>query len=641
MAYDVLFQPLRIGGLTLKNRLVMSAMGSNLAEPDGTPGPRLIEFLVTRARGGVAMVIVETTNVTREVRYNARTPALDTDAGLPRWKELTRAIHAAGALAAVQLQHPGRQTLPGISTGEVVGPSPVPLRVTGVVPRELGREEIRALSTAFAAAAARARAAGFDAVEIHGGHGYIFQQFLSPYSNRRQDEYGGSLANRARFLLETVTAVREAAGADFPILVRLSAEEWVEGGLRLDDSVAVARMLARAGVAALRISGGQNDQSLPVMIPPSPVPRGLFWGQSEAIRRAAGIPVDAVGRINTPELAEDIIASGRADFISLGRALLADPDFPAKAAAGAAARIRPCIGCNQGCIDRVVDPKRQTISCLMNPRVGRELETLAPCSRSLHVVVVGGGPAGMQTALTAVQRGCRVTLLEAGARLGGEFRLAAIPPGKEDFARAVTFLERELAASTVHVETGRRAEVETVLKLRPDAVIVATGARRIPPDLPGAPPMHALAAVLDGHAPVGRRVAVLGSRWAGAEVAEWLATQGHEVTLVEPGEKIGADMSPVTVRWFARQRLERLGVHMLTGAAPLGWSSGRLRLRTPAGELQVAADSLVYEGYRMSDRNLFEALTGRVPRVLSIGDCHAPRTALEALHEGFAAAAQL
>jgi 2,4-dienoyl-CoA reductase-like NADH-dependent reductase (Old Yellow Enzyme family) len=626
---------LRLGPLRLRNRFVMSAMGSGLGDPSGRVNERLRAYLERRAEGGVAMVVVESTAVTDAVRYTPRQPSLARDDVLPSWQELARRIHLHGALLCVQLQHPGRQTV-AATTGEVVAPSPLPLRVTGIVPRELTVPEIRTIVRQFGEAAARARAAGADAVEIHAGHGYLFTQFLSPYANVRTDSYGGSLANRFRFLREAVEAIQGAAGADFPILVRLSVVEYVEGGIELPESLAVARWLMELGVVALRVSGGSNDQRLPVMIPPTDAPRGVFWELSRIVRNEVGIPVDAVGRIQSPSQAERLLREGYADFISLARPLLADPDFVLKALAGREEEIRPCIACNQGCIDRLLHPDVGVISCLMNPEVGREVERLTVPRGDRgrqRVVVVGGGPAGLEAARAAAALGHRVWLLEQEAVLGGEFARACRPPGKQDFAAFLRWFPSELKRMGVEVALNTRATVDAILHRRPDVVVWAAGAERLPP-LPFTTPAVSVRELFDRQ-PEGRRAVVLGTEWEGAEVALFLRHLGFDVTAVEPGPKFGARLSPVTRRWYLRQQVEAANVPIFERASAIRDEGGVVAFATEEGRQRLPCDFVVYEGIR---RPIPPPPLPANIRVVVIGDARHPRGAYEAMWEGFEAA---
>jgi len=625
--------PIALGPLSLKNRFVMSAIGSGLGDPSGAPNERLIRYLEIRAEQEVALIIVEATGILPSLRYTPRQPSLAADAVLPSWQELAQRIHRHGALLAVQLQHPGRQLLDQ-SIGEAVAPSAVPLRVGGPTPRALSTEEIAHIAAHFGQAARRAREAALDAVELHAGHGYLFTQFLSPAANRRHDAYGGTLENRFRFLREVILAIQAEAGRSFPILVRLSVKEFVDGGIELEESLQVAAWLKDLGIVALRVSGGSNDQETPVMIPPTDAPRGVFWEHSRIVRSRVGLPVDAVGRIQTPELAERLLQEGYADFISLGRPLLADPMFVRKALAGRHSEIRPCIACNQGCIDRILDQRIGMISCLVNPEVGREFEARLAHHRPVRrrVMVVGGGPAGMEAARVAKLLGHEVELFERGARLGGEFALAHLPPGKEDFAALLPFCEGELKRLGVDIELNQAVDASLIASRLPDVLIWATGADRMPLFPQSRLPMRSVNDIYIQGIPAGKAVVVLGTSWEGAETALALAASGLQVTCLETGDKFGARLSPVTRRWYLRKKAEEAGIQIFCNVGDVSLAAGLVCWRSEGQEHRAGCDFLVYEGNRVP------RAAPSVPRGVErfvIGDAQRPAGALEAIRAGF------
>lgn len=482
-----LFEPIRIRGVEIPNRIVMPAMTTRLAAPDGTVTPELCAYYLARAEGGSGLITVEMGSPHPGGRHRAREVGLYDDRFVPGLRELTARLKAAGARVGIQIGHAGGYARRDVTGYPPAAPSAVPRLVhevdtRRVVPEALTREGIRDLVRSFADAAGRMKRAGFDLVELHGAHGYLIAQFLSPLDNRRTDEYGGTLPNRARFALEVVEACRQRVG-DFPLIFRFSADEYAPGGLTLDDTREVARWLAEAGVDALHVSAGcyRSVPSAAVMIPPMNYPDGVFLHLAGAIKALVDVPVIAVGRLHAPELVRRVVAEGRADLVALGRQLIADPEWPRKVREGRADEIRPCVSCNT-CVDTMRDGRR--ISCLVNPVAAREgAYRLVPASDPKRVLVAGGGPAGLEAARVAAERGHRVVLAERSDRLGGQLRLAARAPLFQNaetnpavLLGFVEFLARGVARAGVEVRLGQAVTPEVVRALRPDVVVLATGA---------------------------------------------------------------------------------------------------------------------------------------------------------------------
>ncbi|HZT48145.1 MAG TPA: NADH:flavin oxidoreductase, partial [Hyphomicrobiaceae bacterium] len=367
-----LFRAGRVGHLAVPNRIVFAATSSELADEHGFVGDDAVEYYAERARGGVGLIVVEATYVEQEGKRLHHNAMLHEDRFIPGQRRIVEAVHAAGAKIAVQLNHGGRESIPAVSGSVPLAPSPLASQFTGVgeavIPKELTLAEIERIITRFADAAVRAREAGYDAVELHGAHGYLIGEFLSPASNRREDEYGGSTEGRARFCVRLVEAIKARLGRDYPVIVRMNGHDHVPGGLELDEAIEIAAMLEKAGADAISVSGGVHASRPYMVIPGMSVPRGCYARYGEAMRRRLGVPVMTVGRINTPALAEEILARGQADFICLSRALIADPYFPAKARAGRAETIAPCIACNE-CIATV--HRHKGLACTVNPMVSR------------------------------------------------------------------------------------------------------------------------------------------------------------------------------------------------------------------------------------------------------------------------------
>jgi len=644
--FKKLFEPVQIGSMKLKNRIVMPPMVTNYATAEGGVTERLKAYHAARARGGVGLIIVEASYVHPNGKGFSHQLGLYKDDLIPGLRGLVDAVHAHGARIAIQLYHGGRQTSSRVTGSPIVAPSPLPWAEGQEVPRQLTAEEIHALAEAFGEAARRAKEAGFDAVEVHGAHGYLINEFLSPHSNRRSDAYGGTSENRMRFPLEVVARVREKVGPGFPVIYRLSAVEFVPDGLTLEDTTAFARKLVEAGVDAIHVSAGIHASSAWI-IQPMAIPQGCLVEYAAAIREAIGarIPVIAVGRIKEPAMAERILQEGRADLVAMGRALLADPDLPRKVAEGKTDDIRKCIACNQGCIDRLF--KDLDITCLCNALAGHETEydLTAPAREKKTVLVVGGGPAGLEAARVAALRGHRVVLYEASDTLGGQMRLAAIPPHKEEVNDLVTYLAGQVAKPGVTVERGKGADAETVKAVKPDVVIVATGAVPAAPAIPGIEADSVVNAwdVLDGKAAVGQKVLVIGGGLVGCETAEFLADRGKEVTVAEMTPDVATDVGPLT-RGLMLERLARKQVKILTGTKVQAIEADGVTVERDGRVEKIAGiDTVVIAAGAAPNTEFVESLgeTREGITFYTVGDCAKPRRIIDAIHEAFRTAYQI
>lgn len=557
-----LFQPITIHGMTVRNRIVVPPMDTGYGSEQHEVTDQLIAYHRRRAEGGMGLIIVEYTSVDPGGRCTPTQIGIYDDDLIPGFRRLTAAVHQHGARIALQIHHGGVRARPEHSGGTIVAPSPLPDLNVGVVPRELSTAEIEALVEAFGQAARRAKEAGFDAVEIHGAHGYLINQFLSPWFNRREDAYGGTPERRMRFALEVVHCVRRQVGPDFPLGFRLVGEEMPLGsGLRLKDTVEIAGRLAEAGIDMLHVSVGNVGPSLGLVVAPMAMDRGFNVYAAAAVKRTVDIPVIAVGRINDVHLAAQIVRDGHADLVAMGRASLADPEFPRKAAEGRLDEIRHCFGCADACT-------RAYRHCNNNPELGRELGwKVEPAGLPRNVWVVGGGVAGMEAAALAARRGHRVTLFEQEAELGGQIHAAAAPPHKGELRHAIADRLPLLQKYGVQVRLQTRVTVETVRREKPDAVILASGSVSQKPPIPGIdrPEVVQAREVLTGRAFVGPKVAVLGGGMVGAETAEYLADRCRDVTLVEMLDAVAGDM-PKGPRAYLLSRLAQLGVRILTGA---------------------------------------------------------------------------
>ena len=635
-----LFAPGQVGRRVLRNRILMAPMEKNLGTAEGAVTQRYIDYCEARAAGGVALILLESMYVDPAGKNHRYQLGLHDDALIPGYRRLVEVCHRHGALVGVELQFAGRETSSVITGVQPVAPSPVPCRVLagGETPRALTVPEIRALVGKFAEAAHRAVTAGFDVVELHGAHGYLIAQFLSPYANRREDDYGGDFARRLRFPLEVIAAVREAIGAEVPLLYRLSAVEHVEGGLTLEDTCRIVPHLEAAGVDLLDVSAGIYESAVWIA-QPMEMPQGCLAPLSREIRRCVRVPVSVAGRITDASVAERILEAGDADFVTLGRALHADPEMPRKSLEGRLNEICHCVACLK-CSDLL--GQNLPVLCLANTHTAREREyRVRRTSRPQRIIVVGAGPAGLECARVLAVRGHGVTVLERGAEPGGQLLLSRFVPGRSELAGLVTYLVGALARAGGEVRVGVEATVDIVLGERPDVVVVATGARPgIPPvpgilDSPAVDPFD----VLRRPARDVRRALVIGGGMLGVGVASVLAERAVEVVVAEAGDELAGELG-LRPRWqhVANLRARRnVTVHLRTTVEQL-YPGGAL-LRRQGEELRVDGLDLVVPTWPLvpsidlSDQ--LNALQGGPP-VFEIGDCVYVRTAFEAMQDGAA-----
>lgn len=629
-----LFSPYKIRALHLENRILMPSMGVFLVEADGSVTERTLAYYRLRARGGAAMVMVEASAVAPEGIVSHHQMRIYDDRFVPQLKRIASAILEEGSRAAIQIHHAGRQT-----SSKVIGRAPFapsPLRcptIRGDV-AVLDHEGIKRIVCLFGDAAERAVGAGFELIEIHGAHGYLINQFLSGFSNTRQDEYGGDTRRRARFAVEVVREVRRRVGPDLPISFKISAQEFVpSGGLAVEESIEIIKLLEEAGIDAVQVSAG-NDATPEWISQPMLMPRGCLVESASKMKAAVRVPVICVGRINGPLLAEQILNENKADLVCMGRALLADPELPRKAREGRLQDIRRCVGCNT-CINSIF--KKGRVECLVNPELSREREMeIHPVSRGKKVVVVGGGPAGCEAAWVAASRGHHVELFEAQPSLGGQVLLGSIPSYKKDLLNIVRFHEHQLNKHGVRCHMAHRVMAEEIVHAEPDVVVLATGAKpHKPPFLAG--PEHksvlTFAKALNGAASLPREVVVVGGGAIGCELALHFAQIGHRVTILEMLESIGSQYEAMT-RKLILQNIHSLGVKVMTGCQITGYDGHDLYYRNDGEESSLEAPSVVLATGTAPEDTLFGDLKKAGMEVHKIGDCLEPRSIKEAIYEG-------
>lgn len=652
MKYTKLFEPANIGPLQLKNRLVMSPMHTGLSEDsDSRFTHRYIEYYKERARGGVGLIITCHVKADKKIDpypFGYRFPCFDSPSELKFFADLTENVHRFGSKIAIELS-PGTGRLADVILENKwpAAPSEVPiLSMPHLKTRALTKKEISGLVEAYGEAAGLAKQAGFDVIYVH-FLAYIGDQFLSSLWNQRVDEYGGSLQNRMRFLLECIESVRQHVGNDFPLIVGLAMDHGVPGGREVDETIEIARKLQEIGINALHLRRGCYD-AMNLLIPTAYMPDAIGIPNAEKVKKAVDIPIIVDGNLGNPDLCEKLLEEKKLDFVGLGRPLIADPQWPNKVKTGKIDDIRPCIRCNQ-CINRVF--LGQYSACAVNPEVGREYETpILPATKVKRVLVIGGGIAGMMVAKLAADKGHNVTLLEKGAKLGGHLWEAIALPSKKETAAYLKWLNKEVQGSAVQVKTNTVATKEFVQQFKPDAVVVCTGSVPWVPDVPGinAPHVKIATDLLRGDISdkeLGNSVVVVGGGLVGCEAALYLADKGKSVTLVEMLPEIAADVIYMT-RPSLLAELEAKRINCLTG----------LKLKEVTGTGIVAEDSsaatrrlpadtvIMATGLKPENKlyqELYRDLNGIVDELYEIGDCVQPRKFIDAVQEAYLVAKKL
>ncbi len=641
--FEALFKPVNIGNMRLKNRLCMAPMFTKYASESGEVTDKLIQYLVERAKGGVGLIVLENTCIDWEYgRVDGNPVTIHHDRFRPGLNELVKRVHRAGAKIVTEIHHVGRQTFSSNIEGRTpLAPSAIPSQVGGDMPRAMSEEEIEKAIQDFADAARRTKECGFDGVELHGAHGYLLSNFISPQANQRRDKWGGSFENRCRFAVEVVRRVRREVGPDFPILFRFSAEEPVPAGLSLEEGVAYAKILEGEGVDALDVSCGSYETIKHFPMQGNPLDQLVYL--AEAVKAEVSVPVIAVGSLGwDPTVALEVIESGKADLVHLGRELLADPKLPEKIRTGRIDQIRRCIRCNEctGSLDR-----GEYLSCAVNPECGYEyMPVLQPAKQVKRIVVVGGGPGGMEYALTAARRGHRVTLLEREKELGGLARVAGKPAYKKpEIASMIDYYRIMLQKYGVDVQLETEGTADLIKYLYPEIVVLATGSVPMSLQIPGWE--HSISAIdklLDDATGLGQHVCIIGGSGVGLDAAMFMAEKGKQVTVIEMEQTVGRELNHMLrvnlANLLKENRVDVLTSHVVTEILENG-----VKVLCHGQEKVILCDQVISAvGFVRSDlSDLYESLNDLPVELYSLGPEQGAGHFLDAIHQGYWAALEI
>ncbi len=662
MDFIKLFEPITINKTKIKNRIVMPAMGLFYTD-DYSFNERYHGFYRERAKGGVGLMIVGPSRST--LVGSARfMPGIFDDSHIGPLKKFVDEMHkTTDVTVGTQLFQMGRYAFSYYSGMAPIAPSAIPSRLTGETPREMTKDDIETVKESFAGAARRAQEAGFDYIEIIACTGYLISQFLSPVTNKRTDDYGGSIENRMRFGLEVIKKVREAVGPHQAIGIRIAGNDFMDGGHTNTESALFAAAAEHAGVDAVNVTGGWHETYVPQLT--TNVPPGVFVYLARGIKEKVTVPVFASNRLGDPELAEKVLRAGSADMICWARPLIADPELPNKVREGRLDEITWCVSCNQGCFDAIF--YRTSVGCVLNPAAGRENEvSLRAADKKKRILVAGGGPGGMEFALTAARRGHTVTLFEKEDRLGGQINLAKTPPGKRELVRIIDSMRDRMKHFGVVVNTGFPLTSEVVREERPDYLVVATGARPIDIRVPGIDKPHVVSAwdvLSDRVAEIGKKVVIVGGSATGCETAHTIASMGvpdaeaftflmyhhaedpayamdllhkpgREVTVIDLVERMADNVSK-TARWSLMKSLKLMGVSLMPKTKLCEITDDAVIVETHTGKQTIPADTVVIAVGAHSVNDLVEAAKADGIKVITIGDAKAPRKIMDAVREGF------
>ncbi len=629
---EYLFSSFTLKGLKFKNRIVMPSLASFLIEEDGRITDRTVEHYRRRAAGGPSMITMEACAVSPEGIVSPHQARIHDDSLIDGLRRIADAIKEEGAIAAIQIHHGGRQTSYKVIGRRPLAPSPLPCPTIRGEVEPLSISQIKRLVKSFGDAAERAVSAGYQLIEIHGAHGYLINQFLSRFSNIRDDEYGGDIEGRSRFAVEIIKEVRKRVGKDFPLSFKISAQEFVPNGLTVEESIEILKILIKEGIDIVSVSAG-NDATPEWICQPMFMKPACLTDSAKKIKDSLGIPVMAVGRINDPFIADSIIKEGKSDLVCIGRGLLADPEMPKKAKEGRFEDIRTCIACNT-CMESIF--RRGRVECLVNPTLGREKEmAIRPAKKPKKIMVVGGGPGGLNVSWVAAKRGHKVLLFEKGSYLGGQLLLGSITFYKKGLMKLVEFLINQVKKTGVEYHLNYEVTINTVKEIGPDAVVLATGSIPIRPQIKGLDDkmVSDIRDILNGDIPAKKRTIIVGGGATGCELALHLSDYGSEVILVEKMANIGAQIESITRKMILR-KLKENNVTILTEShVSRANSEGVFIIDRDGVERFYPVERIVFAVGNRSYNELYNEIKALKIPVFQIGDCLEPRSAKTAIYE--------
>lgn len=631
-----LFTPIKIGNLELKNRFMMAPMENGLAKIGGEVSDKLIDFLVERAKNEVSIIMTGSIAVSPEGRGLPTQLNLYEDSHIAGLKRLTDAIHNAGGKIGAQLYHAGRQASEAITGIQPIAPSAIPCAILGNNPREMTKEDIDEMHKKFVDAAERSVKAGFDLIEVHFAHGYLLHSFLSPHSNKRTDEYGGSLENRMRFPMAVLKDIIKACGEKVPVTIRISADEYLEDGLGFDEVKIICKEVEKAGAKAISLSAGSYD-SVEYTIQPMFIEQGFIVPFSEKLKKDVNIPVIVAGRLNSAKLIEDIIENDKADMVAIGRGLISDEKLVIKMKNKEYKDIRYCVACNQGCIDKVF--VAQGVQCLANAKAGHEKDRkIEKAEKVKNVVIIGAGPAGLEAARVAKLRGHNVILIDKNNKVGGKMDTLSAPPEKESFMILKEYLYNQMLKLDIKFVQKEIKSAKDLEEFNPDSVIVATGSSQTVPPIKGIDSKNVVMAedVLNGKVKVGKTAAVIGGGLVGTETAKFLAYRGVKVHIIEMMDAIAKDIGATYVGHLFKI-LNEYEVKHHVNAKVKEIKENVIILE----DQEIEVDNVIIAaGYKSND-TIIDDIKDKFKEVYVIGDAKNPRRILDAIEEGFIASSQI